>query len=81
MSKFLSRIVSPTYTAPTTNVAVGVFSVTQQLQARQSNTWPLPPFSVNYLVIAGGGGGLVLGTPLAPASTGAAAGITDRAAS
>jgi len=57
MSKFPSKIVRATYTAPTASTAVGVFAVTQQLQASQSGTWPLPVYNIDYLVVAGGAAG------------------------
>ena len=41
---------------PTQSSAKGVWSLEDQYQARVSNIWPLGPYSIDFLVIAGGGG-------------------------
>lgn len=41
MSRFPRRMLSNTYTAPTANAAVGLYSMSEQLQAKQSSSWPL----------------------------------------
>ena len=35
----------------------GIFTTTQQMQAKGASTWPFAPASVSYLVVAGGGTG------------------------
>ena len=35
----------------------GIFTTTQQMQAKAASNWPSPPVLVEYLVVAGGGGG------------------------
>ena len=43
---------------PTSTTATGVWSLQEQYKAKKAGNWPLPatPFSVDFLVIAGGGG-------------------------
>ena len=46
-----------TYTAPTSTIAKGVWSLVEQLQSKKAGNWPVMGVSASYLVVAGGGGG------------------------
>ena len=46
-----------TYVAPTSSVAVGSWTLVEQLQAKKAGNWPAPVIPINYLVVAGGGSG------------------------
>ena len=41
---------------PTTTTASGVWALEDQFNARVSNIWPSIPYSVDFLVVAGGAG-------------------------
>ena len=59
---------------PTTSVATGVWALEDQFNARVGNIWPSrPPYSIDFLVIAGGGSGGGVGSTGAAGSLGAAA--------
>lgn len=55
------RILSPTYISPTVTSAIGIWTLKEQLQANNTNTWPGAPTdslnSVEYLIAGGGGSG------------------------
>jgi hypothetical protein len=38
---------------PTTTTASGVWAIEDQFNARVGNNWPVPPYSVDFLVISG----------------------------
>jgi hypothetical protein len=42
---------------PTTSTAKGVWRLQDQYNARKNDIWPSTPYSVDFLVVAGGGGG------------------------
>ena len=46
-----------TYTAPTSSIAKGVWSLVEQLQAQKSGNWPSMGIDATYLIVAGGAGG------------------------
>jgi hypothetical protein len=41
---------------PTTSVATGVWRLQDQFNAKKNSIWPLIPYSIDFLVVAGGGG-------------------------
>ena len=60
-NRYLGGFITSNPVYPTSSVAVGVWTLTQQGQAQSVNNWPVPPIpkttTVEYLVVAGGGGG------------------------
>ena len=42
---------------PTTSAAVGVWRLQDQFNAKKNSIWPVSPYSVDFLVIAGGASG------------------------
>ena len=42
---------------PTSITASGVWAIEDQYQARTTNPWPSTPYSIDFLVIAGGASG------------------------
>ena len=52
---------------PTTSTATGVWRLQDQYNARKNNIWPGQPYSIDFLVVAGGGaGGGVFTLPITP---------------
>jgi hypothetical protein len=53
------RILSSTYVSPTSSSAVGIWTLKEQLQARNDNNWPGSTYSptIEYLIAGGGGSG------------------------
>jgi uncharacterized membrane protein len=43
---------------PTTSTATGVWRLQDQYNARKNDIWPSTPYVADFLVIAGGGGGV-----------------------
>ena len=61
-NRYLGGFITNSPTQPTTSVAIGVWTLSQQSQAKGNGIWPLainPTPTVEYLVIAGGAGGAV----------------------
>ena len=68
---------------PTANTASGVWALEDQYNARVSNIWPVAPISIDFLVVAGGGGGSTFsaGSPGSGGAGGGGNGATGSAGS
>ena len=60
---FKGNLVSATAPAISLSGASGIWKASDQLQAKQNDTWPhlIASYLVNYLVVAGGGSGVLFG--------------------
>ena len=57
VKRYYGGIISATQAVVSSATASGLFSASQQMQAKQAGNWPLTMPTVEYLVVAGGGGG------------------------
>ena len=57
VKRYYGGIISATQAVANATSASGFFNTTQQMQAKAAGNWPMPsPGTVQYLVVAGGGG-------------------------